>query len=84
MRRMPDFNRYDDTSFIGEADFRGMMIIMMMMTLMMMTMMAVNKLWDIWFSIMTFTMAMVNVLLMIMTMVSLILMMIFAMIKVYF
>ena len=72
MTSMSDFNRHDDfdTSFIGEADFGGIMIIMMMMTLMMMTMMAVNKLWDVWFSIMTFTMAMVNELLMITTMVS--------------
>ena len=60
MTRMSDFNRHDDTSFVGEADFGGMMIIMMMMT-----MMAVNKLWDIWFSMMTIMMAMVNVLLMI-------------------
>ena len=38
--------------------------------MMMMTMMAVNKLWDIRFFIMTFTMAMVNVSLLMMTMVS--------------
>ena len=42
----------------------------MRMIMMMMTMMAVNELWDIWFSILTFMMAMVNVSLLMMTMVS--------------
>ena len=59
MIRMLDFIRHNDT-FIGETGFGGKMRMIMMM----MTMMAVNKLWDIWFSMMTFMMAMVNVSLM--------------------